>query len=65
MKKFDLNFKGDYYDRLILGEPQTPTPEDQVGFEQLDQIGKPKTVAELNTAPSETQSAPTQETSVQ
>ena len=26
MKRVDPSFDGDYYDRLILGEPQTPAP---------------------------------------
>lgn len=26
LKQVDPNFNGDYYDRLILGEPQTSTP---------------------------------------
>ena len=54
MKKVDLNFDSDYYDCLILGEPQTPALEDPTGFEQLDSIGTPKTTAEPNTASSET-----------
>ena len=41
LKRVDLNFDGDYYDRLILGEPQTPAPKDPIGFEQLDSIGTP------------------------
>ena len=33
LKRVDPNFDADHYDRLILGEPQTPAPEDQVGFD--------------------------------
>ena len=32
VKKVDPFFDADYYDNLILGEPQTPTPDDSVGF---------------------------------
>ena len=39
LKWVDPSFDADYYDRLILGEPQTPAPEDPVGFDQLDLIG--------------------------
>ena len=41
MKKINPNFDADHYDRLILEleEPQTPAPEDPVGFDQLDSIG--------------------------
>ena len=51
VKKVDSNFDDDYYNRLILGEPQTPAPKDSVGFEQLDPIGMPGTGAKLSTAP--------------
>ena len=30
IKKVDPTFDGDYYDRLISGEPATPTPKDFV-----------------------------------
>ena len=43
VKQVDPNFDGDYYNRVILGEPQTPAPEDPFGFEQLDPIGMPDT----------------------
>ena len=33
LKQVDSTFDADYYDRLILGEPQTPAPEDPVGFD--------------------------------
>ena len=33
VKKADPNFDDDYYDSLILGEPQTSASEDPVGFE--------------------------------
>ena len=39
LKRVDLSFNADHYDRLILGELQTLTPEDSVGFDQLDPIG--------------------------
>ena len=68
VNQVDPNFDGDYYDRLILDEPQTPAPEDSVGFEQLDLIGTPGTIAippaEPNVAPAETQAMPPQETPV-
>ena len=41
LKWVDLSFNADYYDRLILGEPQTLASEDPVGFDQLDPIGTP------------------------
>ena len=48
MKRVDPNFDGDNIDSLILGEPQTLTPEDLVGFEQLDPIGTHGNAAEPN-----------------
>ena len=30
IKKVDPTFDGDYYDRLISGEPATPAPEDSI-----------------------------------
>ena len=51
MKKVDPNFNGDCIDSFILGEPQTPTPEDPVGFDQLDPIGTPRAIAERNPRP--------------
>ena len=39
LKQVDSSFDDDYYDRLILSEPQTSAPEDPVGFDQLDPIG--------------------------
>ena len=30
IKKVDPTFDGDYYDRLISGKPDTPTPEDSL-----------------------------------
>ena len=51
VKKVDPNFDLDYYDNLILGEPQTPAPEDSVGFENLDPIGTPKAHTEQSTTP--------------
>ena len=45
LKRVDPSFDADYYDRLILGEPQTPTPEDSIGFEQLDPIRTLRTAA--------------------
>ena len=69
VKLVDPNFNGDYYNRLILDEPQTPAPEDLVGFEQLDLIRTPETAAvppaEPNVAPTKTQPVPPQETFVQ
>ena len=46
LKKVDPNFNSDYYDNLILSEPQTLAPEDPVGFEQLDPIGTPGNATE-------------------
>ena len=46
VKKVDPNFDGDYIDSLILGEPQIPTPEDPVGFDQLDPIRTPGVAVE-------------------
>ena len=46
VKKVDPNFDDDYYDSLMLGEPQTPPLEDPIGFEQLDPIGTSGTTAE-------------------
>ena len=40
-----------HYDNLILGEPQTPAPEDPVGLENLDPIGTPGADAEQSTVP--------------
>ena len=51
VKKVDLSFEVDYYDNLILGEPQTPAPEDPVRFEKLDPIGTPRADAEQSTVP--------------
>ena len=48
VKRVDPNFNGDYIDNLILGEPQTPAPEDPVGFKQLDLIETPGNAAEQN-----------------
>ena len=47
MKRVNPNFDTKHYDRLILelDEPQTPTPEDPVGFEKLDLIETPGNVA--------------------
>ena len=45
LKRVDPSFDADHYDRLILCEPQTPTSEDLVGFDQLDPIGTPGTAA--------------------
>ena len=41
LKKVNPDFDVDHYDKIILGleEPQTPTPEDPIGFDQLDPIG--------------------------
>ena len=62
VKQVDPNFDGDYYDMLILDEPQTLAPEDPIRFEQLDLIGTPWTAAgppaELSIAPAETQVVP-------
>lgn len=33
LKRVDPSFNGDYYNRLILDEPQTPAPEDLVEFD--------------------------------
>ena len=43
LKKVNPDFDTEHYDRLILRleDPQTPAPEDPVGFDQLDQIGTP------------------------
>ena len=38
IKKVDPTFDGDYYDRLISGEPATPAPEDS--FEMLEEEAK-------------------------
>ena len=58
LKRVDSNFDGDYYDKLILSEPQTLAPRDPDGFEQLDLIGTPGTttvpLAKPNAAPAET-----------
>ena len=43
LKQVDPSFDADYYDRLIIGEPQTPALEDPIGFDQLDPIGTPGT----------------------
>ena len=47
LKKVNPDFDAEHYDRLILkaDEPQTPTSEDPVGFDQLDSIGTPGTAA--------------------
>ena len=42
VKKVDPNFDCEYIDDLILSDPQTPAPEDPVGFNQLDPIGTPR-----------------------
>ena len=64
LKQLDSSFDGDYYDRLILSEPLTPTPEDPVGFDQLDPIGTLGTTAEPSanqvTVPTEALVAPTE-----
>ena len=41
LKKVNLDFDADYYDRLILevGGPLTPVSEDPIRFDQLDPIG--------------------------
>ena len=39
VKKANPTFDPDYYDSLILGEPQTLAPKDPVRFEQVDPIG--------------------------
>ena len=46
LKKVNPDFDAEYYDRLILKleEPQTPAPEDLVGFDQLDHIRTPDNV---------------------
>ena len=62
VKKVDPNFDGDYYENLILGEPQTLAPEDLVGFEQLDPIRAPGKAAEQNV---ETQVEPLKDAPVQ
>ena len=45
LKSIDPNFDFDYYDRLILGDLQTPAFEDPVGFDQLNLIGTLGTTA--------------------
>ena len=47
LKKVNLDFDVEYYDKLILraNEPQTPAPKDPVGFDQLNPIGTPGTTA--------------------
>ena len=69
LKWVDPGFDVDYYDRLILGEPQTLSPEDRVGFDQLDPIGTLRTAAGLSTeqdiAPVEEQAADLTEDLVQ
>ena len=39
LKRVNPSFDANHYDRLILGEPQTLTPKDLVGLDQLDPIG--------------------------
>ena len=39
LKRVVPSFDADYYDRLILGEPQTLAPKDLVGLDQLEPIG--------------------------
>ena len=41
LKNVNPNFDAEYFDRLILeaDEPQNPTLEDPIGFDQLDPIG--------------------------
>ena len=57
LKWVDSSFDADYYDRHILGEPQTSAPKDPIRFNQLDPIGTPRTAAgpfaELNVTPTE------------
>ena len=49
VKKVDSNLDVDYYDKLILSEPQTLVPEDPVGFKNVDPIGTPGVDAEQST----------------
>ena len=47
LKRVNPDFDAEYYDRLILEveKPQTPAPEDLVGFDQLNPIGTLGTAA--------------------
>ena len=50
LKQVNLNFNANYYDRLILGKPQTLAHKDPVGFDQLNPISTPGIVVANQTA---------------